>query len=100
MMSKLLNISLQKFEKQKKLDKYSELILGCTEYYNNRTLNIKDASAIISALITKLERKIKSLSKRYSGKSMLSRTTWSNKFLLLLWVKNFQTTFHRVKSFK
>jgi len=68
----------EKFKKQKKLDKYSEFIhFACTsEDINNLSyaLMIKDASAIIGALITKLERKIKSLSKRYSGKSMLSRT--------------------------
>ena len=68
----------EKFKKQKKLDKYSEFIhFACTsEDINNLSyaLMIKDASAIIGDLITKLERKIKSLSKRYSGKSMLSRT--------------------------
>ena len=72
----------EKFKKQKKLDKYSEFIhFACTsEDINNLSyaLMIKDASAIISALITKLERKIKSLSKRYSGKSMLSRTHGQN----------------------
>ncbi len=72
----------EKFKKQKKLDKYSEFIhFACTsEDINNLSyaLMIKDASAIIGDLITKLERKIKSLSKRYSGKSMLSRTHGQN----------------------
>ena len=68
----------EKFKKHKKLDKYSEFIhFACTsEDINNLSyaLMIKDASVIVNKLITKLEKKLKSLSKRYSGKSMLSRT--------------------------
>ena len=68
----------EKFKKHKKLDKYSEFIhFACTsEDINNLSyaLMIKDASEIVNVLINKLEKKLKSLSKRYSGKSMLSRT--------------------------
>ena len=68
----------EKFKKHKKLDKYSEFIhFACTsEDINNLSyaLMIKDASEVVNVLINKLEKKLKSLSKRYSGKSMLSRT--------------------------
>ena len=68
----------EKFKKHKKLDKYSEFIhFACTsEDINNLSyaLMIKDASVVVNVLINKLEKKLKSLSKRYSGKSMLSRT--------------------------
>ena len=68
----------EKFKKHKKLDKYSEFIhFACTsEDINNLSygLMIKDASEVVNLLIDKLEKKLKSLSKRYSGKSMLSRT--------------------------
>ena len=68
----------EKFKKHKKLDKYSEFIhFACTsEDINNLSyaLMIKDASEVVNVLISKLEKKLKSLSKRYSGKSMLSRT--------------------------
>ena len=91
----------EKFKKQKKLDKYSEFIhFACTsEDINNLSyaLMIKDASAIISALITKLERKIKSLSKRYSGKSMLSRTHGQNASPTTMG-KEFSNYLHRVNK--
>ncbi len=68
----------EKFKKHKKLDKYSEFIhFACTsEDINNLSyaLMIKDASEVVNVLISKLEKKLKFLSKRYSGKSMLSRT--------------------------
>ena len=91
----------EKFKKHKKLDKYSEFIhFACTsEDINNLSyaLMIKDASAVVSILINKLEKKLKSLSKRYSGKSMLSRTHGQNASPTTMG-KEFSNYFHRVNK--
>ena len=91
----------EKFKKHKKLDKYSEFIhFACTsEDINNLSyaLMIKDASAVVSLLINKLEKKLKSLSKRYSGKSMLSRTHGQNASPTTMG-KEFSNYFHRINK--
>jgi adenylosuccinate lyase len=91
----------EKFKKHKKLDKYSEFIhFACTsEDINNLSyaLMIKDASAVVSILINKLEKKLKSLSKRYSGKSMLSRTHGQNASPTTMG-KEFSNYFHRINK--
>ena len=89
----------EKFKKHKKLDKYSEFIhFACTsEDINNLSyaLMIKDASAVVNILINKLEKKLKALSKRYSGKSMLSRTHGQNASPTTMG-KEFSNYFHRI----
>ena len=91
----------QKFKKHKKLDKYSEFIhFACTsEDINNLSyaLMIKDASAVVNILINKLEKKLKALSKRYSGKSMLSRTHGQNASPTTMG-KEFSNYFHRINK--
>ncbi len=91
----------EKFKKHKKLDKYSEFIhFACTsEDINNLSyaLMIKDASAVVSILINKLEKKLKALSKRYSGKSMLSRTHGQNASPTTMG-KEFSNYFHRINK--
>ena len=91
----------EKFKKHKKLDKYSEFIhFACTsEDINNLSyaLMIKDASAVVNILINKLEKKLKALSKRYSGKSMLSRTHGQNASPTTMG-KEFSNYFHRINK--
>ena len=91
----------EKFKKHKKLDKYSEFIhFACTsEDINNLSyaLMIKDASVVVNVLINKLEKKLKSLSKRYSGKSMLSRTHGQNASPTTMG-KEFSNYFHRINK--
>ena len=91
----------EKFKKHKKLDKYSEFIhFACTsEDINNLSyaLMIKDASAVVNILINKLEKKLKALSKRYSGTSMLSRTHGQNASPTTMG-KEFSNYFHRINK--
>ncbi len=91
----------EKFKKHKKLDKYSEFIhFACTsEDINNLSyaLMIKDASVVVNILINKLEKKLKALSKRYSGKSMLSRTHGQNASPTTMG-KEFSNYFHRINK--
>ena len=91
----------EKFKKHKKLDKYSEFIhFACTsEDINNLSyaLMIKDASEVVNVLINKLEKKLKSLSKRYSGKSMLSRTHGQSASPTTMG-KEFSNFVHRINS--
>ena len=91
----------EKFKKHKKLDKYSEFIhFACTsEDINNLSyaLMIKDASAVVNILINKLGKKLKALSKRYSGKSMLSRTHGQNASPTTMG-KEFSNYFHRINK--
>ena len=89
----------EKFKKHKKLEKYSEFIhFACTsEDINNLSyaLMIKDASVIVNKLITELEKKLKYLSKKYSRKSMLSRTHGQNASPTTMG-KEFSNYFHRI----
>ena len=91
----------EKFKKHKKLDKYSEFIhFACTsEDINNLSyaLMIKDASAVVNILINKLEKKLKALSKSYSGKSMLSRTHGQNASPTTMG-KEFSNYFYRINK--
>ena len=94
----------EKFKKQKKLDKYSEFIhFACTsEDINNLSyaLMIKDASAIISALINKLEKKKLNLCQKGIQENQCFQEPMVKMLLLLLWVKNFQTTFIELTKFQ
>ena len=89
----------ERFKKHRKLEKYSEFIhFACTsEDINNLSyaLMIKDASVIVNKSITELEKKLKYLSKKYSGKSMLSRTHGQNASPTTMG-KEFSNYFHRI----
>ena len=91
----------EKFKEIKKLDKYSEFIhFACTsEDINNLSyaLMIKDASSITKSSITLIEKKLKTLSKKYADDPMLSRTHGQNATPTTMG-KEFANFYHRMKK--